>query len=76
MTHLMGPMIVCGIDRLGEGLDQFGDTIREFLVPISQLTDTQTLDAVTVIEERRVWCLLLVHQKLAPEPPIQYRYES
>jgi len=75
LAELMGPMILCGIDKLGDGLDKFGDRIREFLVPISQLTDTQILDAVTLIEERRAWCLYLIHQSLAPEPPIQYRYE-
>jgi hypothetical protein len=75
LSELMGPMILCGIDKLGEGLDKFGDTIREFLIPISQLTDTQMLDAVTELEERRAWCLYLIHQPLAPQPTIDYRWE-
>jgi hypothetical protein len=74
LSELMGPMILCGIDKLSDGLDQFGDTIKEFLIPISQLTDTQMLAAVTELEERRAWCLYLVHQSLAPQPPIDLNW--
>lgn len=70
----MGPMIVCGVDNLELALDRFGNTINEFIIPISQLTSDQFIQCVDVLERLRTGCLYMCHQQeVLPAPQVEYR---
>lgn len=69
----MGPMIVCGVDNLEIALARFGNTLNEFIIPISPLTNDQIIQCLTVLEKLRTGCLYMFHQELPSASPIEYR---